>query len=303
MTVSANARAGSPIATNIPAVRHFYWSLRRELWENRSLYLAPLAVAVLILVASLIGAIHLPATLHDGSLDPARQHELVEQPYVFASLLLMFTTLVVGVLYCIDALQTERRDRSILFWKSLPVSDLTTVLAKTSIPVIVLPLITWAITVATQAMMLLLGSFRLLGSDAGMAGLWTHIALLPMSGILLNHLLFGHGLWWAPLWGWLLMVSAWARRAALLWATLPLLAIGLLEKIAFNTSHFADLLQYRFTGGSEGSPASVGVMSMAGLTVATPAQFLTDPGLWTGLAALAVFVAVATRLRQSRGPV
>ena len=286
----------------ISPMQRFYWSLRRELWENRSLYLAPLGVAALILVASLIGAIGLPATLRNGSLDPARQQELIEQPYVFASLLLMFTTLVIGIFYCVDALQGERRDRSILFWKSLPISDLTTVLAKASIPLIVLPLITWGITVVTQAMMLLLGSARLLGSDAGISGLWTRVSLLPMSGILLFHLVFGHGLLWAPFWGWLLLVSAWARRAAFLWATLPLLAIGLLEKIAFNTSHFAALLLYRFTGGPQGSETSSNPMSMAGMMLATPGQFLTSAGLWTGLAAFALFLAVATRLRHSRGP-
>ena len=302
MNAPANATPGSPMAANISPMRRFYWSVRRELWENRSLYLAPLGVAVLIVVASLIGAMHLPGPLRAGSLDPAQQRELAEQPYTFASLLLMFTTVVVGVFYCVDALQGERRDRSILFWKSLPVSDVTTVLAKTSIPVIVLPLITWVITVLTQAIMLLVGSARLLGSDAGMGELWTHVSLLPMSGILFYHLLFGHGLWWAPLWGWLLMVSAWSRRAAFLWATLPLLAIGLLERIAFNTSHFTALLLYRL-GGPEGAPASVNPMSMAGMTLASPVQFLTSVGLWTGLAALALFLAVAIRLRHSRGPV
>ncbi len=283
-------------------MRRFHWSVRRELWENRSLYLAPLGVAVLILVASLIGAIHLPATLRDASLDPAKQHELVEQPYVFAALLLMFTTAVVGIFYCVDALQGERRDRSILFWKSLPVSDLTTVLAKASIPLIALPLITWVITVVTQGIMLLMGSARLLGSDAGIAGLWTHVSLLPMSGVLLYHLVLGHGLWWAPLWGWLLMVSAWARRAAFLWATLPLLAIGLLEKIAFNTSHFAALLRYRFMGGPGNSSGSANPMTMAGMTPATVGQIFTSAGLWIGLIVLAIFLAVATRLRHSRGP-
>jgi ABC-2 type transport system permease protein len=123
-----------------------------------------------------------------------------------------------------------------------------------------------------------------------------------MSGILLYHLVFGHGLWWAPFWGWLLLVSAWARRAAFLWATLPLLAIGLLEKIAFDTSHFAAFLLYRFSGGPQGSEVSSNPMSMAGMALAPPGQFLTSAGLWTGLAALALFLAAATRLRHSRGP-
>jgi len=285
----------------ISATRRMYWSVRRELWENRSLYLAPLAVAALILVASLIGTIHLPAKLSDPALDPMQQQELIEQPYTFAALLLMFTTLVVGVFYCVDALQGERRDRSILFWKSLPVSDLTTVLAKASIPFVVLPLVTFAVTVVTQGIMLLLGSARLLGSGQS-ATLWTNVSLFQMSGMLLYHLVAVHSLWWAPLWGWLLLVSAWARRAAFLWATLPLLAIGILEKIAFNTSHFAALLGSRFLGGPEGAASSGKGMSMASLTPA-PGQFLASPGFWIGLAFAAACLAAAVRLRRYREPV
>src|SRR6185295_6455117 len=110
---SHGARSRTMISTistisTISPMQRFYWSVRRELWENRSLYLAPLGVGALIVVASLIGAIGLPATLRNGSLDPARQQELVEQPYAFAALLLMFTTLVIGIFYCVDALQGER---------------------------------------------------------------------------------------------------------------------------------------------------------------------------------------------------
>jgi ABC-2 type transport system permease protein len=307
MNTQSNAIPESPLESQviapavIPATRRMYWSLRRELWESRSIYLAPLAVAALILVASLIGTIHLPGKLHNPSLDPMQQQELIEQPYTFAALLLMFTTFVVGVFYCVDALQGERRDRSILFWKSLPVSDLTTVLSKASIPFVVLPLVTFAVTVVTQGMMLLLASARLLGSGQS-ATLWTHVSLFQMWVMLLYHLVAVHALWWAPLWGWLLLVSAWARRVAFLWATLPLLAIGILEKIAFNTSHFAALLGHRFLG-SPGSVASSGNgMSMASLTP-SPGQFLASPGLWIGLAFAAACLAAAVRLRRSREPI
>jgi ABC-2 type transport system permease protein len=303
MNTESNAMPESPFESQViaPAVisatRRMYWSVRRELWENRSLYLAPLAVAALILVASLIGTIHLPGKLHD----PSQQQELIEQPYTFAALLLMFTTFVVGVFYCVDALQGELRDRSILFWKSLPVSDLTTVLSKASIPFVVLPLVTFAVTVVTQGIMLLLGSARLLGSGQS-ATLWTDVSLFQMSVMLLYHLVAVHALWWAPLWGWLLLVSAWARRAAFLWATLPLLAIGILEKIAFNTSHFAAMLEHRL-GGPEGVASSGNGMSMASLTPATLGQFLTSPGLWIGLAFAAACLAAAVRLRRYREPI
>ena len=72
-----------------------------------------------------------------------------------------------------------------------------------------------------------------------------------MSLMLLYHLLTVHVLWHAPFYGWFLLVSAWARRAAFLWAVLPMLAIGFVEKIAFNTSHFANFLVDRLAGGAE----------------------------------------------------
>ncbi len=55
-------------------------------------------------------------------------------------------------------------------------------------------------------------------------------------------------LWHAPIYGWLLLVSGWARRATFLWAVLPLVAIGIVEKIAFNTSYLASMLKHRMIG-------------------------------------------------------
>src|SRR4029453_13462391 len=124
----------------------------------------------------------------------------------------------------------------------------TTVLAKASIPIVILPLLSFAITVVTQFIMLLLSSAVLLASGLGIATLWRQVPLFHMSLMLLYHLVTVHGIWYAPIFGWLLLVSAWARRAAFLWAALPPLAIGAVEKIAFNTSHFATLLGRRIAG-------------------------------------------------------
>jgi ABC-2 type transport system permease protein len=289
----------------IPASQRMYWTVRRELWEYRSLYVAPLAVAALFLVGFLIGAIHLPSRMRLAStLNPMQQRELIEQPYTFAALLIMATTFIVAVFYSLDALHGERRDRSILFWKSMPVSDLTTVLSKASIPILVLPLITFAIIVATQWIMLLLSTAILLGNGMSVAMLWTSLSVVPMWLMLLYHLVAIHGLWYAPIYGWLLLVSGWARRAAFLWAGLPLLAIGVVEKIAFNTSHFAALLQYRLMGAPDSVSSTVpGDVMMDPLTLATLGNFLTRPGLWFGLAITAAFLAVAIRLRRYQGPI
>jgi ABC-2 type transport system permease protein len=133
-----------------------YWSIRRELLETRSIYLAPAAVAVLIIIGSAISSFRLPGRL--TTLDPAQQHEVIEQPYEFAAMLLMFTTIVIAFYYCLETFQSERRDRSILFWKSLPVPDFTTAAAKASVPLLILPIVTFAATVVTHVFMLSLGS-------------------------------------------------------------------------------------------------------------------------------------------------
>jgi ABC-2 type transport system permease protein len=295
------SRAVAP--ATMSATRPMYWSIRRELWENHSIYIAPLAVAALFLFGFLISTIRLPHKMRAlSALDPMQQHELIAQPYNFAALLIMGTTFIVAVFYCLDALHGERRDRSILFWKSLPVSDLTTVLSKASIPLVVLPLLTFAITVVTQFIMLLLSTTVLLGSGLSVETLWRQGSLFQMSVLLLYHLVTVHALWYAPFYGWLLLVSAWARRAAILWAALPLLAIGVVEKIAFNTSHFGAMLENRMSGG-EAAVTTPGRLPMDPMTHLTPGHFLSSPGLWIGLGATAIFLAAAVRLRRYREPI
>lgn len=288
----------------IPATRRMYWAVRREVWENRSIYLAPLAVAAVILFGFLISTIRLPAKMRAAAaLGPMEQHHVVAQPYFFAAGVMMLTTLVVGVFYSLDALHGERRDRSILFWKSLPVSDLTTVLSKAITPVAILPLVTFAISVGIQSIMLLVSTAVLLGSGLGVTTLWSQGSLFQQWLMLLHHLLIVHGLWYAPIYGWLLLVSAWARRAPFLWASLPLLAIGVVERIAFNTSHFAALLGHRLIGGPGGDEFMTGSLSMHPLVHFTPVAFLGSPGLWIGLAVAAAFLAAAVRLRRYGDPI
>ena len=285
----------------VSAPRPMYWSVRRELWENRSIYLAPLAVAVFVQFGFMISTIGMPGRRRAVlMLDSAQQRATIGMPYDVAATMLIVIAMIVGAFYCLDALHGERRDRSILFWKSLPVSDLTTVLSKASIPLVILPLLMFAIIVTTQFIMLLWSSVVLLPSGLA-ATTWTRFNLLQQSLILLYGLI-ALALWHAPIYGWLLLISSWARRATFLWAVLPFLAIGVLEKFAFNSSHFASLLKYRFMGHL--AEAFVfdarGVHSLAQLT---PGKFLSTPGLWIGLVFAAIFLAAAVRLRRNREPI
>jgi ABC-2 type transport system permease protein len=214
------------------------------------------------------------------------------------------TSMIVGAFYCLDALYGERRDRSILFWKSLPVSDLTTVLSKVSIPLIVLPLLTAAITTTTHTIMLLLSSLVLRGNGLPVATVWTQLSWFHLSLLLLYHLVIVHSLWHAPFYGWLLLVSSWAKRAPFLWALLPPLAIGIVEKIAFNSSQFANLLLYQLNGGGRMAAANApGSAPIDMLGRFEPGMLLSTPGLWLGLAVTAAFLGAAVRLRRHREPI
>jgi ABC-2 type transport system permease protein len=289
---------------NASPTQPFFWLVRRELWENRSIYVAPLIVAAVVLFGSFVSSFHLPDRRRLAMLlDPAQRRAAIEMPYDIAAMIIILTAFVVGIFYCLDALYGERRERSILFWKSLPVSDLTTVLSKAAIPLVVLPLIIFLIIVATQFGMMLISSAALMPS--GLAGTtWVNFNLFQQSLILLYSLIV-IALWHAPIYGWALLISGWARRATFLWAVLPLLAIGVLEKIAFDTTHFVSMLKDRVFGAGDTAFAfhphrGVAIDSLLQLT---PGRYLATPGLWIGLIVAAALVAAAVRLRRYRGPI
>src|SRR5438046_7286871 len=219
------------------ATRPLYWGVCRELWENRSIYIAPLSVAVVVLFGFMISTYGMPERRRGVLLmDLAKQRALIGEPYGVAAMMLILTVFVVGVFYCLGARYWERRDRSILFCKSLPVSDLTAVLSKASIPLVILPLVTFVIIVATHFVMLLWSSVVLLTS--GLAGTtWTRFNIVEQSLILLYSLV-ALALWHAPVYGWLLLVSGWARRATFLWAVLPLSGIACFRSLTCHYTHF-----------------------------------------------------------------
>jgi ABC-2 type transport system permease protein len=277
-----------------------YWSIRREIWENRAIYIAPMAAAGLFLFGFVINLATMRRHIAASLLGPGQQHDLLMTRYELSASLIMGTAFIVGIFYSLDALYGERRDRSILFWKSLPVSDLTTLLSKLTIPIVVLPLLSIAITIATQFLMLVLSSVILLGSGVNIAALWTEVSFLHFSLVLLYHILTVHGLYYAPIYGWLLMVSAWAPRAPFIWAFLPPFVICGVEKIAFNTTHFLALLGDRLNGPGGTMADNDHAKNFSTLI---PHHFFSTPGLWTGLALAAVFLFIAVRLRRYRGPI
>lgn len=302
-----DAPLDAPRNALVSATRPFYWSVRRELWENRSIYLAPLIAAGVVLFGYGMTAFNLPQLRRNAlALEPTRMRAAIEMPYDAAAMMIMFTVFIVGIFYCLDAIYGERRDRSILFWKSLPVSDRTSVLSKAIVPLAILPLLTFVIVIATQFVMLLLSTVLLLPS--GLAGTTWQLLPLPRLWLILFYGLVTSTLWEAPVYAWLLLVSSLARRATFLWAVLPWLAISAIEKLAFDTTFFIRLLGRRLTDGFQQGfvvvkyPTNAHVPVVDRLTQFDPLKFLTNPELWIGLVVAVVFLIAAIRLRRSRGP-
>lgn len=283
---------------------NLYWSIRRELWEHRSLYMAPLAVGGGIFFAFVLMASRLPDNLKTTPLaNIAQQQASIEKPFVIIPAALFVTAFIVGIFYCLDALYGERRDRSVLFWKSLPVSDRTSVFAKACIPVVVLPLVVYVIALATQALVLLLATIVLAAHGASPSMLWQHLPFFRLPVLMLYGFLCV-ALWHAPLYAWMLLVSAWAKRAAVVWALLPSILLSMFEKMIFRTSYVGKFLQYRMMGFVPSAfPATRPGDPVLQLSQLTPLDYLLSPGLWLGLAAAALMLAVASWLRRRQEPV
>jgi ABC-2 type transport system permease protein len=313
---SVPALAAAPSA--MAETRPLYWSVRRELWENRSLYIAPGIFAAVYLFGYLISLTWMPQGMRQfwmphsmsemPTLAPADQRIELAMPYSHATMLLMLIAFIVGIFYCLDALHSERRDRSVLFWKSLPVSDLTTVLSKASIPLVVLPLIVFAVTITLHLIMRLLTIAILVVTGVGAATLWNRLPLFQMELVLLYSLVVV-ALWHAPVYCWLLLVSGWARRATFLWAVLPPLTLAVAENIAFHSSFLGSLLRNRLFGFSA---AAFDLKDKNGVAIdphfiplaqLAPARFLSSPSVWVGLVLAAIFLAAAVRLRRHREPI
>jgi ABC-2 type transport system permease protein len=292
-------------ASELPAssaTRPFYWSVLRELWENKSIYIAPSIVAAVILFGALISSGYLPERRRSAMLlDEAHRRAAIELPYNVVAMVLIVAAFIVGFFYCLDALYGERRDRSILFWKSLPVSDIMTLLSKAIIPLAILPAVVFAIIVVTQFLMLLLSS-AVLAPSGLTSTTWANFNLLRESVVLLYGLIV-IALWHAPIYGWALLISGIARRATFLWAVIPPFAIAIFEKITFNTSYVSSMLKNRlFDAGNTAFDFQMHRSISVDLAQLTPGRFLMTPGLWIGLVVAAAFIAAAIQLRRYRGP-
>lgn len=313
--------------------------VRRELWEHRSLYIAPAIWAGIIIVLStwllyVVIPQHAPHGMFEAAnvdqiqglgeadrkeikeaIASGEAHEVTKDAISFSflgvsQLISAFACLVV-FFYLIDCLFTERRDRSILFWKSLPVSDTQVVLSKLIVALIVVPVGVVVLAAVTQFILLALFWLRFNGTVfADILTDWNFVSWTSAVVVELAVLLCGV-IWYAPIAAYFLLLSAWARKLVFLWAIVPLIAVPVLEFVFFQTNHVLRFLGQRFGGyiqlmHLDESAFNVGTRDSAGPRISDILSSVDVSGVllsgetWVGVAAAAAMVFAAIRLRRYR---
>jgi ABC-2 type transport system permease protein len=284
--------------------------IKREFWEHRSLWIAPAAIAALLLLASVMagGARGLHVDV-DGNPADLSSMPLFDYLVLACAAPLYLTAIVLASLYLLDCLYAERRDRSVLFWRSMPVSDTRTVLVKLLVGLVVVPV---GVFVLAAVMSLAVSAVLALRQPIGALSLshWSALSWLRLQGSLLYSML-AVLLWYAPYAAYLMLASAWARRTPAAWAAIPPLVLLMFEPMIFGTHYLSHLMRRSFNellglifhpAGGQGLSADDFVRS----SVASHAHFidptplLTSPKLWLGLAAAALMLAIAIYLRRYR---
>jgi ABC-2 type transport system permease protein len=286
----------------------FLMQMRREIWEHRSLWIAPLIVGLLLLVAvATVGRIQ----FYEGPARPATANSPFELMLLGWGVPFYLAAGIVIVVYLLDCLYGERRDRSILFWRSMPVSDTQTVLAKLVVGLVVVPLGTFVLAAATSlvasAILALRHHVLVNGQLAPLwdAATWLHMQLVMLYG--LTVLL----LWYAPYAAYLMLASVWARRSPYAWAFVPPVLLAMFENIIFGTRYLGGVVergfnqvlrlafnlnrQFAYTLGDQ-LPAPRAVPANGG----GASVLLMSPQMWLGLLAAALMLLLVIRLRRYR---
>jgi len=275
----------------------YLWLIRRELWERRSIWIVPGVISALAIVVSLFGKTQFYALNSPGDI------RMVGAGFLGAVSALFVTVMLLCVsLYYLDCLYDDRRDRSILFWKSLPVSDSATVFSKLFMGLLVFPLVYYVATEVTALITGLILSIRahsMVGGALWQGDLWLQIQVLWLWVIVSS------AIWYLPVVGWFLLVSATVKRAPMLWSVLPFLVVFVLEFFLLRTHYVPWLLGRRFGGYFPAAfhgnmdPEQLGSL----LQMVNIAGFFASPQTWIGFAVGVGLIAATIQVRMRRAEV
>jgi ABC-2 type transport system permease protein len=216
--------------------------LKREFWENKGAFrTTPLVIGGIYIVLTLMFLItfnHFDNEFQSlkelarwvSQTDAGFRGDIMYAANV-AALPALFNIVLSFVVffYLLGSLYDDRKDRSILFWKSLPASDTLTLGSKLLSAMVVAPVIFWIIYVLTYSVIMLIFSVvvLVLGENPWTLFLGIGNPFKAWSMLLLSYL--AQSIWALPMYGWLMLVSSFAPRIPLLFAILPPVVIAVLQ--------------------------------------------------------------------------
>lgn len=297
--------------------------VKREYWESKgSMLYTPVTIAAFVAIVMVLGVLtggslqiddgshsfNFTEKLIEGigkidSLSEGEQDNLVQSGLYFPTVLFGFVMFVIGLFYCLGSLYDERKDKSILFWKSLPVSDTATVLSKFVAISLLIPVIYFAAISVFQVFLLIFATILSWISGSSGVTIWTSSNLF---GVLFNGLFSAivASLWMAPVWGWLLLASSWAKKVAFLWGTVPIFLIVIAEGWIFGSARFFNLVGERIGHGFVTMNSNLLNLLdkdiFDGRAVSRWYEVLGESGFWIGLIVAAGFLAGAIYARRYR---
>jgi ABC-2 type transport system permease protein len=298
-------------------MNRFLWLIRREVAEHRAIWIAPAIVIGCLFFLLMVARAHLGFDVNASFADIPRdgQIRLHLLAYAMVTGIIFLVMGTVGFFYCIDSLYADRADRSVLFWKSLPLSDAETVLSKFATGAVLVPLVAAAGAVIAQVAIGggLMAKLALSGQGAG---LWLHPQAIAGGALMALMTCAVAVLWYAPVVSYLMLASAWAPRAPFLWAVLPPVAAAVLEAVVLQTSHVRDLVFERLFGlyaaiGERRPDGDVDRGDVNGLKELAErlgqvdwqgrvSDFMASPDLWFGVLVAALLLAAAMWVRRYR---
>lgn len=229
--------------------------IKKELWEfSNILKWVPSVIAILVIVMPLIIFMQsnvtfseifqeiasFPETLTSANMEMLPKMFFVMALSLFAPFLAV--ALIIQLYYFTVCLFDERRDLSIMFWRSLPVSDATSIIAKLITGALAIPAIFLGAATATLCFILLLAFVACIvlsvGYDVSFWIFWTNAGIVSGVSLVWLHII-PFAVWMLPLFSWLMLASMYAKKAPFLWAILPVAVLLLVEGFVVHYFHLS----------------------------------------------------------------
>jgi len=234
-------------AMSTTALSHnkFAWLLKREFWEYRGAFFWTPAITAAVLLVLVVCALVIAETtanragvslngINFGEVQKHLSEGDSAKLYAGLNIGLLSLGFPIGIAlffvlfsYGIGALYNDRADRSVLFWKSLPISDAETVLAKVVAMAVIAPVFAIAAIIALDIGFLVIMSLWVLAHGVNPMLLWSPTQLIAL-WLKLVLLIPVNALWALPAIGWLLLVSSFVRSKPFLWAVAVPVVSGVL---------------------------------------------------------------------------